>query len=349
MGPKRVFILGTDKCSWSIDRDRENTIALFKEKTDKLKITSRMFRADIIYCVWYDLLNQPSIYKKIIRLRQLRKKVIAVITNDVRNAPEKLDNLKNIVDGWIAPNSKVYDYVANLGLEVRIVPFLIDKSTFIKIDEDKAEICKKLEIDKKEIENRLLIGSFQRDSLGTDLSKPKWQKNPDLLVKILQKLPKDRYLLILAGPRRHYLINQCNKLGLPYLFIGDEKYILEKKDDLYANNLPLKKINLLYNLIDLYLTTSKSEGGPKAVLESALTKTLIFSTDVGLASDILHPNLIFSENKLNETIIKVDSLMKEPTLFQDEIEYNYKKVLEKLDEDKIIRKIIDLINSFKHS
>ena len=42
-------------------------------------------------------------------------------------------------------------------------------------------------------------------------------------------------------------------------------------------------VNKLYNILDLYLVTSRIEGGPQAILECALTKTPILSTDVGVA------------------------------------------------------------------
>ena len=35
------------------------------------------------------------------------------------------------------------------------------------------------------------------------------------------------------------------------------------------------------------------EGGPQAILESAITRTPILSTNVGVASEILHKNSIF--------------------------------------------------------
>ena len=42
-------------------------------------------------------------------------------------------------------------------------------------------------------------------------------------------------------------------------------------------------------LADLYLVTSRYEGGPQSIVECGLTKTPIISTDVGLAYEILNP------------------------------------------------------------
>ena len=46
------------------------------------------------------------------------------------------------------------------------------------------------------------------------------------------------------------------------------------------------KLNKLYNILDLYIVSSRIEGGPQAILESSITKTPILSTDVGVASEI---------------------------------------------------------------
>jgi glycosyltransferase involved in cell wall biosynthesis len=44
----------------------------------------------------------------------------------------------------------------------------------------------------------------------------------------------------------------------------------------------------LYHALDLYLVTSREEGGPLAILESLATGTPIVSTKVGLAPDLIN-------------------------------------------------------------
>ena len=149
---------------------------------------------------------------------------------------------------------------------------------------------------------------------------------------------------MLAGPRRHYVINQCKKNNIPYIFIGNEDLINKNKDDIIENNLSLKKINLLYNLIDIYLVTSKSEGGPKAILEAAATKTLIFSTDVGLASDILHPSLIYKRKNITRITNQLETTMNDLTNnnllnINKKIAYNATQFSELTNQVKILNKI----------
>ena len=53
------------------------------------------------------------------------------------------------------------------------------------------------------------------------------------------------------------------------------------------------ELNELYNILDLYIVSSRVEGGPQAILECAITKTPVISTDVGIASQILNPKSIY--------------------------------------------------------
>ena len=59
-----------------------------------------------------------------------------------------------------------------------------------------------------------------------------------------------------------------------------------------------KMMNELYNALDLYLITSRLEGGPQALVECGQTKTPIISSDVGIARQILSPESIFDFNNL---------------------------------------------------
>ena len=58
--------------------------------------------------------------------------------------------------------------------------------------------------------------------------------------------------------------------------------------------------------MDLYLVTSRLEGGPQAILECAITKTPVLSTDVGIAPEILHPDSIYNEESFENAKTNVD-------------------------------------------
>ena len=88
--------------------------------------------------------------------------------------------------------------------------------------------------------------------------------------KINHKNPNLKVLL--AGTRRQYIINMLKQENIKFTYFEMVDFVI---------------LNELYNLLDLYLVTSRLEGGPQAILESAVTKTPILSTDVGVASEIL--------------------------------------------------------------
>jgi glycosyltransferase involved in cell wall biosynthesis len=59
---------------------------------------------------------------------------------------------------------------------------------------------------------------------------------------------------------------------------------------------PLEVINELYNCLDLYIVSSRYEGGPRSIIECALTRTPIISTRVGIAPEFMDANSLFDMN-----------------------------------------------------
>ncbi len=343
----KIKIIGKDGQGWSVDSDR-----YFNEKAIKelnYKIVKCFFNADIIYSVWYSYIFKL----KFIHLRIFtgRKKFVSIVTNDIEDNNKNIDKYKKNTDYWICANTKQKNYLLSQKIKentIFINPFYVSETKFTKLDLSKKELSKKLKFNYNKIQDKFLIGSFQRDSLGADLTKPKWHKNPSLLIEILKDIDKNKFILLLAGPRRHFIINKCRKYNIPYLFIGNETSINKGKDDFSINILSKEEINLLYNLIDLYIVTSASEGGPKAIIEASLTKTPILSTPVGFAPDVLNEDLI-CENK-DEFLKKLKTLLKDKE-YRDKItKDNYNKV-SKINNfeayKKRIKNIIETISNDK--
>ncbi len=312
----------------------------------KVDLVDNVFSANACFFAWYSQLIPKNLKRRAFLFfkKIFKKRVVAFITNDIRIYIDDFNLLKKSVNVWVSPNSKISEFLEKEKVKFIQIPFYVSNETFFDAKKTKEELVRELGIEYEKIENKTLIGSFQRDSLGSDLSKPKWHKNPDLLLKICQNLPQDRILLILAGPRRHYIIKKCRELGIPYLFVGDESFIDRNEDDFKENNLDEGEINLLYNLIDFYIVSSKSEGGPKAIMEASLAKTMIFSTDVGLAKDFLHESLIYDEDRTGRVI---DFILKAEEEKKKALkEYNYKKTMENIGEDnylKLYKKLIGMI------
>lgn len=314
---KKVFIHGRENINWSIDFDRKHLENFFDELN--IQRTRFFLLANIVHSVWWnDLLSFKNTFL-------LYKKLIATATNYIELTNRDFNKIKKYVNLWIAPNEKQLKLFKDNNIPVAYQPFYVNEKMFYSLNKTKKELCHLLNFDYELIKGKFLIGSFQRDSLGLDLSKPKWQKNPELLLNILQELPnKNKWLLVLAGPRRHYLIIQCKKRNIPFYYYG--KKVSGLTDDISFNILNKQKMNLLYNLIDLYLISSKSEGGPKAVLEAAWCKTMVISTNVGLAPDILD-NLCIYETKSDAVKFIIDNFFKKDfEIISKCIQENYKNV-----------------------
>lgn len=124
-------------------------------------------------------------------------------------------------------------------------------------------------------QSAFVIGSFQKDGVGWGAgNEPKLIKGPDIFLKTIKKLKAqipELYVLI-SGPARGYVRAGLEALQVPY----QHSYL----DDYSV-------IGRMYQALDLYLVTSRQEGGPKAVLESMASGIPLISTRVGQAMDLV--------------------------------------------------------------
>jgi len=166
--------------------------------------------------------------------------------------------------------------------EIFVQPFWSDSKLWYK-KENRSEIKKNLGFN----ESDFLIGSFQRDTEGKDLISPKLIKGPDIFVELLEKhFDKNNIKIVLTGKRRQFIIKKLNEKGIKYKY-----FEMVNNDDL----------NDLYNILDLYIVSSRLEGGPQQILECALSKTPIVSTDVGIAKYILSQESIYDVEKFEQS------------------------------------------------
>jgi|GEM_PF-1474916 glycosyltransferase involved in cell wall biosynthesis len=320
----KIKIIGKDKQGWSVDKDHFYNKKALSEQG--YKIVSCFLNADIILNVWYSYILKRKFY--FLRKFKNNRKIINIITNDPEENKKNITKYFSFTDFWICANNKQKQFLLNHKIspeKIFINPFYVDENIFKNLKKSKKEICNEINLDFTLIQNKFIIGSFQRDSRGDDLTKAKWHKNPDMIVDILKETDRSKIILLLAGPRRHYLINQCKLNQIPYLFIGNENFVTNLQDDINENNLSESHINLLYNLIDLYVITSVSEGGPKAVTEASLCKIPILSTPVGMASDLLIPESICSNTQC--FIEKINDFNEHPGLKEQFAEKNYEKII----------------------
>jgi glycosyltransferase involved in cell wall biosynthesis len=100
-------------------------------------------------------------------------------------------------------------------------------------------------------------------------------------------------------------------------------------DDIKTNSIPRSTLNLLYNLVDLYIVASRSEGGPHSILEAAACGCKIISTPVGTAPDVLDASCIFGYPAQAVQIIEKDIAgdFLEPTVkVQEHVYSNHRRI-----------------------
>lgn len=257
--------------SWVVDRFRSEWSNFNKEIT-----TESIEEADIIWLI------APWVWKKIPRKQLKEKLVICTIHHidfDKFNKKEEKNFYKRdeFVDMYHSISDKTSESLKVITKKnITTIPFWINQNIFYKIHDQK-KVRKKYDLNTESY----FIGSFQRDTEGNDLISPKISKGPDRLVKIFKyHYEKNRNVeILLTGKRRNYIIDELNKLKIPYK---------------YFEMVNFSQLNELYNCLNLYVVASRVEGGPQAVMECAITKTPIISTDVGIASKILDQKSIFT-------------------------------------------------------
>ena len=123
--------------------------------------------------------------------------------------------------------------------------------------------------------NKIVVGSFQKDGIGWGKGlDPKWVKGPDIFCDVIERLAiKHNIFVLLTGPARGYVKSRLDKARIPY----HHDYVTTP-DELVR----------YYKALDLYLVTSRVEGGPKSILESMASGIPLISTRVGMAPDIIH-------------------------------------------------------------
>tara|TARA_Y100001970_G_C14213069_1_gene848030 strand:- start:1553 stop:2491 length:939 start_codon:yes stop_codon:yes gene_type:complete len=284
---------------------RENWITdeLAKEwiQNNKELYTNNPLDADIIWILSNYVIQQLPyyIYKQ--------KKVVCTIHHIVPSKvnQEKIKHFKilnQITDLFLTNQNickkELEKYVSK---PIKVVPLWNNENVWKNI-EKKEELRKKYNFS----ENDFLIGSFQKDTEGGSIKdktyKPKLEKGPDLFVKAVTLLKKEKYpnlKVVLTGYYRQYIINELKKNNIDF-------YFFEKVD--------FKTLNELMNCLDLYIVASRFEGGPRAINECSLTKTPILSTNVGIASLLCYPDSIFDMNNI-KTILNC----------KYDIEYNFKQ------------------------
>lgn len=268
--------------SWIIDR-------VIKEwyENNKDISTNKVRESDIIWII------SNWTWKKIPKKYLKKNKVVSSIYHiDFdkfgKKEEENFTKMDQYVDFYHVISLKTKKQLEKLtDKEIFSIPFWVNHENLYYV-EDKYTLRKKYGFSEKDF----IVGSFQRDTEGHDLTSPKLIKGPDIFIELVKDLDKTKNLkVLLAGTRRQYVINNLEKHGIDYK---------------YFEMVEMGMLNELYNILDLYIVSSRLEGGPQAIMECAISKTPIVSTDVGMAKEILHHDSIYTLNTFKNAKPMVD-------------------------------------------
>ena len=273
----------TEKENWSIRWDGEYIKSSIKKR----------FNEDIVYLSHFPKL---SLEKQVLHFgsqymwldwQKILPKNNKYIVSFYHGKPEDSQQVRKHIDDFlksknslfriITASSIVYQRLLNWGVEkekLSIIPIGVDTKLFnISNSTFKNKIRSKLGFSKDEF----VIGSFQKDGVGWDKgNEPKFIKGPDLFIKTIELIAKElKIAVLLTGPARGYVKNELSRINIKFRHIYLDSY---------------EEIAAYYQALDLYIVSSREEGGPKAIVESMASGIPIISTDVGMARDFIVNN-----------------------------------------------------------
>lgn len=255
------------KENWICDRIAEEWYEICSDMS-----TYDILKADVIWLLagWCWRQIHPAV---------LRSKKLVVTVHHI--VPKKFNREKlndflerdQFVDLYHVPNRRTQDFVSKITKKpISVVGYWFDKKKWFSEDRN---ICRdKLGLSR----DSFIVGSFQRDTEGSDLKTPKLEKGPDLFCDYVENINRENLHVLLGGWRRQYVISRLKKSGIPYTYFE------------LAN---LETLRMMYCSLDIYAISSRQEGGPQSALEAAGMSIPLISTDVGMVTEILHPDCIF--------------------------------------------------------
>ena len=286
----KVFVLAPNE-NWILDRIASEWAIECPELT-----TTDFNEADVLWLV--SSFNWMKIPARVLE----EKKVIATIhhvalSKFTKNSLREFLERDKFVDAYHVPCQKTKEIISQITSKpIHVIGYWYNDKIWSPADKDAARESLGLQKDK------FIVASFQRDTEGHDLKSPKLEKGPDLFFDYVNNnFEKENTMVLLGGWRRQYIINKLEEAGIEYK---------------YFEMAPLEKLKTMYAACDLYVVSSRVEGGPQAILEAAAMRIPIVSTDVGMTTDVLTDNCIFDVGEEHY----------EPT--GEDVEDNYQRVSE---------------------
>ena len=269
-----VHVAG-DGAGWAIDEEASN----LRKMLGSLEIrheASRWRPSQVIYhCDRYKALASLALGEKILHPR-VAMDYFHGLPESGRNFEKLLAKMRffePLIDRVRVSTAYMADLLESEGFEGKVqrIPIGVDVSRFsLASPQNRALAREAFSIPPESV----VVGSFQKDGDGwAEGDEPKHIKGPDILVETCAELSRSvpNLLVLLAGPSRGYVESKLRERGVNYVrqpFVASEE------------------LPLLYHALDLYIVSSREEGGPKAFLESMASGIALVATPVGQIVDL---------------------------------------------------------------
>lgn len=221
---------------------------------------------------------------------------------NIKQMLEAVPEASNYLEKIVVSTNKASGILQELGIskdKITKIPLGVDLKIFKRFEENRRnELRRQHSIPR----GSYCIGCFQKDGIGWEEGdKPKLEKGPDVFLDVVAQLKNkinDLYV-ILTGPARGYVKNGLDRIGVPYKHRYFENY---------------NDIVDYYNLLDVLLIPSRSEGGPMAFLEAWATGVPVISTRMGMPEEMIRSG----ENGLLVEIEDVGAMTEAVELLREE-------------------------------
>jgi len=279
----KVFLTGGDGVGWALDNDLALTRAALERRIEPCGLAE----CEVVHSMWWaalaDIPARALAGKRVI-CHMAAEPLRCLCVNGYSETAAR-------VGLWIAQSRQALGQLESMGRRSVLVPYTVDTNVFRPLPD--REGLRALRRRWGIPPGAYVLANFHRDTEGGDLRSPKLVKGPDVLAEIAKALASKGHPVhvLLAGPRRHWLRRRLAEAGVPFSFAGADPGGM---DDLGVNTLPRDELNALYNVADVCVVCSRSEGGPRSVLEAAAAGRKVVSTRVGLAPDVLEERCLYS-------------------------------------------------------
>jgi glycosyltransferase involved in cell wall biosynthesis len=276
LGELDTVIIKKDNYGWALDDLADKTGYILNKLNKKYIFLNIQPKKQFLY-----LVNQYEILKKNFFIKN-KNNIIAI--DYLHGIPDYLSENKILLNAMVknqdmikiirVSNKYFQNFLISNGIKeskIFLVPLTVYPNFKVYSINEKYLLRKKYNIQN----SNFTIGYFQKDGVGWGEGiHPKLIKGPDIFIKSIEIINKQipNLQVILSGPSRGYVIKELKKLKINFIYL---KYV------------DIKKMPEIYNLLNLYLITSRDEGGPMALAESMSSGVPVISTKVGMSPDII--------------------------------------------------------------